>query len=79
MDNMWKLSLSAIDELLEDSDYGASWEPVSCKGNSPGSISYHKSAVFGQSVVIFGGRKDFHNNPHAYEFDFHHQKWSKLN
>ena len=75
---MWKLSLDGIRELMHDSDYGASWEPVSFKGNAPGLLSHHKTAVFGHSVVIFGGIRDYNSNKDAFEFDSHHLKWSKL-
>jgi len=46
MGNMWRLSISGLQELSEDPDYGVSWEPITFKGN-PGNISHHKPAVFG--------------------------------
>mmetsp|Transcript_30655 Transcript_30655/g.47031 ORF Transcript_30655/g.47031 Transcript_30655/m.47031 type:complete len:135 (-) Transcript_30655:282-686(-) len=79
MANMWKLSIQGIHELLEDSDYGASWESVTFKGNTPGYISHHKPVVFGHSAIVFGGVNDYDNSPHAFEFDSHQLKWSKLN
>jgi len=55
MDNMWRLSISGVQELGDDPDYGVSWELISCKGHKPGRISYHKPVVFGHTVLVFGG------------------------
>jgi len=68
-----------MSEMAEDTNFDVCWEPVTCKGHSPGCISNHRAAVFGNSVIFFGGKKDYNNIPHAYEFDSHHHKWSKLN
>ena len=35
-----------------------SWETVQMKGAVPGKISHHKPAVFGQSVMMYGGIND---------------------
>jgi hypothetical protein len=59
---MWKLSVNGLREIVKDSEYPVSWEPVVCKGTVPNNISHHKSAVFGNSVVIFGGINDYENN-----------------
>jgi len=32
MSNMWRLSISGIQGLCEDPQYGVSWEQVNCKG-----------------------------------------------
>ena len=47
MGNMWKLSISGVEELENDPNYGVQWEPVREKGHVPGKISHHKAAVFG--------------------------------
>lgn len=78
MGNMWKLNINSVEELLQDPECGATWESVSCKGDEPGKISHHKAAVFGSSVVVFGGMKSFDNNMDAYEFDAHKQSWTKM-
>ena len=78
MGNMWRLSLNNVQELIEDPEVAVSWEPVTTRGINPGNISHHKAAVFGHSVVIFGGIMDYDNNPHAFEFDSHKQAWTKL-
>lgn len=78
MNNMWKMSISGIQELMEDPESGVSWEPVNFKGTVPGNISHHKPAVFGLSVVIFGGINDFDNNPEAFEFDSSKNVWTKM-
>jgi hypothetical protein len=44
----------------------------------PSNISHHKSAVFGNSVVIFGGINDYENNKEVFEFDSVKCLWSKL-
>lgn len=55
---MWKLSVNGLREILQDAEVPCSWEPVVCKGIAPTNISHHKSAVFGNSVVIYGGISD---------------------
>ena len=76
---MWKLKVNGVKELIDDPDYGVTWEPVTQKGNAiPSKISHHKPAIFGHSVVIFGGKNDFENNPDAYEFDTNKSSWSKM-
>lgn len=77
MSSMWKLSVSAIEELMEDSEYGVSWTPVTCTGaNQPGRISHHKPVVFGSSVVIFGGLSGMKEINEAYEFDSIKSSWN---
>ena len=78
MNNMWKLSVNGLREIIKDSEYPVSWEPVVCKGTVPNNISHHKSAVFGNSVVIFGGINDYENNKEVFEFDSVKCVWSKL-
>ena len=78
MNNMWKLSVNGLREIVQDSEYPCSWEPVVCKGTIPSNISHHKSAVFGNSVVIFGGINDYENNKEVFEFDSTKCVWSKL-
>ena len=78
MGNMWRLSVNGIQELMDDPDYGVSWEPIQCKGALPGNISHHKTAVFGHTVVIFGGIIDHDNAKEAYEFDSTKFIWSKM-
>lgn len=63
---------------MEDPSYGVSWEPVNTKGHNPGKLSHHRPAVFGHSVVIFGGINDYDNTPDAYEFDSTKYQWTKL-
>ena len=75
---MWKLSIKGLLELLDDSQYAISWEPVVCKGTVPPNISHHKAAVFGNSVIIFGGINDYENNKEVFEFDSIKNVWSKL-
>lgn len=78
MNNMWRLNITGIKELIDDSDHQVSWEIVTQKGTSPSKISHHKPAVFGHYVVIIGGIQDSDNNPNAYEFDAYKHSWSKL-
>jgi len=78
MGNMWRLSISSVEELQQDPSTSASWESVQFKGTPPGKISHHKPAVFGSCVVIFGGIKDYDNNLQAYEFDTSKHVWSCL-
>ena len=75
MGNMWRLSINGVTELAEDPEYGVAWEPVTTRGNAPGKISHHKPAVFGSSVVCFGGITDANE---IYEFDTSNNKflWS---
>lgn len=28
MNNMWRLSVNGVQELIDDSEYGVAWEPV---------------------------------------------------
>lgn len=63
---------------MEDPDYGVAWEPITPKGANPGKISHHKPAVFGQSVVVFGGIKDYENNEEAFEYDAVKNTWYEL-
>ena len=77
MGNMWRLSISGVQELVDDSDWNVSWEPVNCKGHLPGNISFHKSAVFGSNVLIFGGIIESENASDAYEFDSNKFVWTK--
>ena len=78
MNNMWRLSLDGIHELMEDPEHGVEWESVVQKGAVPSSISHHKPAVFGHQVVVFGGIVDSGENPIAYEFDSNKNTWTKL-
>lgn len=48
MNNMWRLSVQGIHELIEDPEHGVEWEPVAQKGSFiPTNISHHKPCVFG--------------------------------
>ena len=78
MNNMWKLNISSIQELILDPEFGTQWEQVTHKGAIPGNISHHTPAVFGHQVVIFGGINDYNNNPDVFEFDSTTEKWTKL-
>ena len=78
MSNMWKMSIGGIQELMEDPDHNISWEPVKCSGPSPGNISHHKTAVFGLSVIVYGGISGLENFPDTYEFDSVKYHWSKI-
>lgn len=78
MSNMWRLSVTGIQGLIEDPQFGVSWEPVSCRGTQPGKLSHHKSALYGHSVVFFGGISDYDNTMDAYEFDSNNHTWTKL-
>jgi len=78
MSNMWKLSISGIQNLMEDPEYGVQWEAVNYKGAHPGKISHQRPAVYGHTVIVFGGINDYDNAPDAYEFDSIKCSWSKL-
>jgi len=80
MSNMWKLSVSGIHQLMEDPEYGVQWEPINYKGQGthPGKISHQRPAVFGHTVVVFGGINDYDNAPDAWEFDSIKSSWHKL-
>jgi len=78
MPSMWRLNVSGVQELIDDSEYEVAWEPINCKGHVPGNISHHKSAVFGHTVVCFGGIIDNDNALEAYEFDSNKFVWSKM-
>ena len=32
MNNMWRLSISGMHELMADPEYGVQWEPITFKG-----------------------------------------------
>ena len=71
--------MSGCSELMSDPDYGVSWEQVNCSGTIPGNISHHRPAVFGHSVVVFGGILNSDQNiSEAYEFNSTKCSWSKL-
>ena len=79
MGNMWRLSVSGLTELMNDPDYGVAWETVKCTGTIPGNISHHRPAVFGNSVVVFGGILNADQNiVETYEFDPSRCSWSKM-
>ena len=78
MNNMWKVSISGMLALFKDPMHPVSWEQVQCKGTVPPKISHHKAAVFGNTVVIFGGINDYEHNKEAYEFDSIKNVWGKL-
>ena len=65
---------------MADPDYGVQWEPITFKGNGPqpGKISHHKPAVFGHTVLIFGGNNEFDNTTDAFEFDTNKNTWHKM-
>lgn len=75
---MWKLSISGVEELENDPNYGVQWEPVKEKGTVPGKISHHKAAVFGNQVVIYGGMTGIDEIEDVYEFDVSKESWAKL-
>lgn len=75
---MWKLSISGVEELQNDPNYGVQWEPVKEKGILPGKISHHKAAVFGNQVVIYGGMSGIDGIQDVYEFDVSKEAWTKL-
>lgn len=76
MNNMWRLSLNSIHDLLEDPETPVSWDPVEQRGNVPSNISHHRPAVFGHTVVVFGGITE--HGTSAYEFDSEKNSWSML-
>ena len=78
MGNMWKLNISGVEELEEDSNYGVCWEQINEKGTSPGKVSHHKPIVFGSQVVIFGGIAGINGINDVFEFDTAKNAWSKL-
>ena len=78
MGNMWKMSISGIHELMDDPENGVCWEAVNCKGTTPGKISHHKSAVFGLSVIVFGGIDCLDNFEDTFEFNSQTNTWSKI-
>ena len=79
MGNMWRLSVSGVHELINDPEYGVSWESIKCSGTEPGNISHHKPAVFGHSVVLFGGIVNSDQNTiNTYEFDSNKNCWSVM-
>jgi len=78
MSNMWRMSIGGIQELMEDPDHNVSWELVKCSGAIPGNISHHKTAVFGLSVIVYGGISGLENFPDTYEFDSVKCHWSKI-
>lgn len=73
MGNMWRLNIQGVTELAEDPEYGVAWESITARGNVPGKISHHKPAVFGSSVVVYGGINDANE---IYEFDSNKCMWS---
>ena len=75
MNNMWRVLLSGVMELQDDPEYGVSWEPIMARGSVPGKISHHKPAVFGSSVVCYGGITECNE---IYEFDSNKCSWSIL-
>lgn len=78
MASMWKMSISGIHELMDDPENGVCWEPVNCKGAIPAKISHHKAAVFGLSVVVFGGISGLDNCEETYEFNSQTNTWTKM-
>ena len=79
MGNMWRLSVSGVQELIADPEYGVSWEQVTHTGTIPGNLSHHRPAVFGHSVVVFGGILNSDQNiADAYEFNSTKAAWSKI-
>jgi len=76
MGNMWRLSLRGVQELNDDPEYGVSWETVQMKGSVPGKISHHKTAVFGQTVMIYGGIND--HECCVFEFDSMKNNFTQL-
>jgi hypothetical protein len=72
------MSIGGIQELMEDPDHNVSWEPVKCSGAVPGNISHHKTAVFGLSVIIYGGISGLENFQDTFEFDSVKCHWSKI-
>jgi N-acetylneuraminic acid mutarotase len=78
MGNMWKMSISGIHELMDDPENGVCWEAVNCKGTIPGKISHHKAAVFGLSVIVFGGIDCLDNFEDTFEFNSQTHTWSKI-
>lgn len=76
MNNMWRLGLNSIHDLLEDPETSVSWEPVEQKGNVPSNISHHRPAVQGHTVTVFGGIIE--HGQSAYEFNSDNNSWSML-
>jgi hypothetical protein len=78
MGNMWKMSIGGVHELMDDPENGVCWETVNCKGTIPGKISHHKAAVFGLSVIVFGGIDCLDNFEDTFEFNSQTNTWSKI-
>ena len=80
MSNMWRLSISGIHELMNDPECGVQWESITPKGQGAltGKISHHKPAVFGHTVVVFGGNNEFDNATDAFEYDTNKNTWHKM-
>jgi hypothetical protein len=75
MGNMWRLNIHGVTELAEDPEYGVAWESITARGTVPGKISHHKPAVFGNSVVCYGGITDACE---VYCFDSDKCSWSTM-
>jgi N-acetylneuraminic acid mutarotase len=78
MSSMWRLSLENLKKMKANAEHPVSWEVVSQKGACPGKLSHHTAAVFGNSVVVFGGMQDYDNSTEAFEFDALRHSWQKL-
>lgn len=67
MMDVFRLSLSSM-----------KWSKLDCSGDVPSARKLHSGVVFGQVVVVFGGKykKDYFND--VFELDVKNLKWKKM-
>jgi hypothetical protein len=55
LNNMWRLDLDSMQELIRDNNYPVEWESVSMSGDGPGKISHHTTDANATTMILYGG------------------------
>lgn len=76
IDSMWRLNLSALQNLHQDPFCQVSWEPITPKGTGPGKISHHTAASNEDCAIIYGGLKGEDSCKDVYCYKFATNTWS---
>lgn len=77
--SMWRVNLSAIQQLQNNPNTKAGWELVTTSGKDIGKISHHTCAkVSPKEVVFFGGLKGENSSQNVHMLNLVTNNWTNL-
>lgn len=77
--SMWRVNLSAIQQLQHNPSTKAGWEQVTTTGRDIGKISHHTcSMVSAKEIVFFGGLKGENSSQNVHMLNLVSNNWTNL-